>query len=127
MILKPRVTRRDLLLSAALGIGASGFAAIAGPMEDFKCDEQAINCGTIPVCPTGTGECHYCTDDSAFHEDCIATVDKQCDVQPPEDGGCGVKVDGTCDKNDECIPIVTQTPCGRMKCNTQPSPTPGNR
>ena len=96
-------------------VGLIRSAAAADP-NNLACKfDQA--CNAVPSCPTGNGECDSCSHTVFNHMKCKTKTDASCVVDPPTPGGCGVKVEGICDSNDNCIFTVTEEPCSSLACH----------
>lgn len=124
MMLPWRRTYKRIVACFAAAVVSSTFTYTVGGEEveaefaNMEC-QRLIRCNAVPVCPTGTGECDYCNHPSAEHEICVDDPGEVCEWAYPngiDEGGCGVKIEGTCDDNDVCQPQVTLAPCHRMDC-----------
>lgn len=91
-------------------------AASAADPNNWECKPDQF-CDAVPVCPTGTGECNYCSDAIIMHWKCFRETGKSCVTDLPVPGGCGVEIEGVCDVNNNCIYTVTEDPCGRRVCH----------
>lgn len=86
-----------------------------GTIENRLCTVYQA-CNEVPKCPAAS--CNHCNHLTNTHLRCLTELEEMTCEYWIDSNECGVKINGICDANDNCITVPTTDPCPREVCES---------